>query len=258
MNRTSIVIASSLRRLRAGRAVLARSVPRAAVHGVACARPGGAAVSGAASSCTGTTARSLHALHRAVPALWRSRCFGAVRQPVPFGPGSANPSIERTYNGGWPCAAPAAVCAPLYAAHVERYAASQARMRCSSFCLCWRQRCAVARRCLALARTYGLSRVRGAVFFLRQRRAGSQAAAQRPHPLRSFLAHAPAVKHQRCRRPCFASRRDARHHRAGATGGPLRVAARHNPSIERTYNGGRPCAVLRASRAPLYAAHVER
>jgi hypothetical protein len=31
-----------------------------------------------------------------------------------------------------------------------------------------------------------------------------------------------------------------------------------NPSIERTYNGGRPCAVLRASRAPLYAAHVER
>jgi hypothetical protein len=31
-----------------------------------------------------------------------------------------------------------------------------------------------------------------------------------------------------------------------------------NPSIERTYNGRQPCAVLRASRAPLYAAHVER
>jgi hypothetical protein len=31
-----------------------------------------------------------------------------------------NPSIERTNNGGWPCAAPAAVCAPLFAAHVER------------------------------------------------------------------------------------------------------------------------------------------
>jgi hypothetical protein len=31
-----------------------------------------------------------------------------------------NTSIERTYNGGWPCAASAAVCAPLYAAHVER------------------------------------------------------------------------------------------------------------------------------------------
>jgi hypothetical protein len=36
------------------------------------------------------------------------------------------------------------------------------------------------------------------------------------------------------------------------------AGARHNTSIERTYNGGRPCAVLRASRAPLYAAHVER
>jgi hypothetical protein len=31
-----------------------------------------------------------------------------------------------------------------------------------------------------------------------------------------------------------------------------------NPSIERTYNGGRPCAASAASRAPLYAAHVER
>ena len=120
MSNTSNVIASSVHCLRAGRAVLASSVPRAAVHVVACARPGGAAVSGVASPRTASSARSLHALHRAVPALWRSRCFGAVRQPVPFGPGSANPSIERTYNGGWPCAAPAAVCAPLYAAHVER------------------------------------------------------------------------------------------------------------------------------------------
>jgi hypothetical protein len=31
-----------------------------------------------------------------------------------------------------------------------------------------------------------------------------------------------------------------------------------NPSIERTNNGGRQLAVLRASRAPLFAAHVER
>jgi hypothetical protein len=31
-----------------------------------------------------------------------------------------------------------------------------------------------------------------------------------------------------------------------------------NPSIERTYNGGRPRAASAASRAPLYAAHVER
>jgi hypothetical protein len=35
------------------------------------------------------------------------------------------------------------------------------------------------------------------------------------------------------------------------------AGARHNTSIERTYNGGQPCAALRASRAPLYAAHVE-
>jgi hypothetical protein len=33
---------------------------------------------------------------------------------------------------------------------------------------------------------------------------------------------------------------------------------RHNPSIERTNNGGQQWAVLRASRAPLFAAHVER
>jgi hypothetical protein len=31
----------------------------------------------------------------------------------------------------------------------------------------------------------------------------------------------------------------------------------HNPSIERTNNGGQQLAVLRASRAPLFAAHVE-
>jgi hypothetical protein len=33
---------------------------------------------------------------------------------------TANPSIERTNNGGRFCVAPAAVCAPLFAAHVER------------------------------------------------------------------------------------------------------------------------------------------
>jgi hypothetical protein len=33
---------------------------------------------------------------------------------------------------------------------------------------------------------------------------------------------------------------------------------RPNPSIERTNNGGQRCAVLRALRAPLFAAHVER
>jgi hypothetical protein len=45
---------------------------------------------------------------------------------------------------------------------------------------------------------------------------------------------------------------------SGRSGTRSCATARHNTSIERTYNGGRPCAVLRASRAPLYAAHVER
>jgi hypothetical protein len=54
----------------------------------------------------------------------------AQRQAKPPAMGSAarvpakqlrpNPSIERTNNGGRVCAAPAAVCAPLFAAHVER------------------------------------------------------------------------------------------------------------------------------------------
>jgi hypothetical protein len=45
----------------------------------------------------------------------RNRCAEREQNTV-----TANPSIERTYNGGRGCAAPAAVCAPLYAAHVER------------------------------------------------------------------------------------------------------------------------------------------
>jgi hypothetical protein len=44
----------------------------------------------------------------------------ALRQQAP------NPSIERTNNGGRACAASAAVCAPLFAAHVERYGAGLA------------------------------------------------------------------------------------------------------------------------------------
>jgi hypothetical protein len=44
---------------------------------------------------------------------------------------------------------------------------------------------------------------------------------------------------------------------ARATAGFTR-AVRPNPSIERTNNGWRACAVLRAVRGPLFAAHVER
>jgi hypothetical protein len=50
---------------------------------------------------------------------------------------------------------------------------------------------------------------------------------------------------------------------SAAGGGVRRRAAvvqllRPNPSIERTNNGGQQLAVLRALRAPLFAAHVER
>jgi hypothetical protein len=39
---------------------------------------------------------------------------------------------------------------------------------------------------------------------------------------------------------------------------PIGVRLKANPSIERTNNGGQQLAVLRALRAPLFAAHVER
>jgi hypothetical protein len=46
----------------------------------------------------------------------------------------------------------------------------------------------------------------------------------------------------------------SRNHRAGCEQNTVTA----NPSIEWTYNGGRPRAASAASRAPLYAAHVER
>jgi hypothetical protein len=55
-----------------------------------------------------------------------------------------------------------------------------------------------------------------------------------------------------------------RMHKLQASGCRNRCAEREqntvtaNPSIERTNNGGQQWAVLRASRAPLFAAHVER
>jgi hypothetical protein len=45
----------------------------------------------------------------------RNRCAEREQNTV-----TANPSIERTNNGGRFCAASAAVCTPLFAAHVER------------------------------------------------------------------------------------------------------------------------------------------
>jgi hypothetical protein len=76
-----------------------------------------------------------------------------------------NPSIERTPYG--------MLRMPPVAAHVERYAASWPRkVKSCSFCLPsaqgLRQRWAVARRSVVHARTRGPSRVRSAVFVLRE------------------------------------------------------------------------------------------
>jgi hypothetical protein len=166
-----------------------------------------------------------------------------------------NPSIERTPYG--------MLRMPPVAAHVERYAASWPRkVKSCSFCLPsaqgLRQRWAVARRSVVHARTRGPSRVRSAVFVLRQRRALSEAAVQRAGRLHPFFAGASAFKQPRCRPSFFASWREAWARCASATIAPPSLWARHNPSIERTNNGGRRLAVLRASRAPLFAAHVER
>jgi hypothetical protein len=74
------------------------------------------------------------------------------------------------------------------------------------------------------------------------------------HP---FFADASAFKQPRCRPSFFAGRRDAWARCAGATIA-LPLWARHNPSIERTNNGGRFCAASAAVCGPLFAAHVER
>jgi hypothetical protein len=64
--------------------------------------------------------RTQNALRCAGPELWVSTSAGAMRRAGASGPGSHNPSIERTNNGGRGCAALRASRAPLFAAHVER------------------------------------------------------------------------------------------------------------------------------------------
>jgi hypothetical protein len=64
--------------------------------------------------------RSQNALRCASSRLFASRCAGASRLFGVSGPGSHNPSIERTNNGGRFCSASAAMRGPLFAAHVER------------------------------------------------------------------------------------------------------------------------------------------
>jgi hypothetical protein len=54
-------------------------------------------------------------MHKLQASGCRNRCAEREQNTV-----TANPSIERTNNGGRFCAAPAAVCAPLFAAHVQR------------------------------------------------------------------------------------------------------------------------------------------
>jgi hypothetical protein len=64
--------------------------------------------------------RSQNALRCASSRPFASRCAGASRLSGVSGPGSHNPSIERTTNGGRACAVWRAVRGPLFAAHVER------------------------------------------------------------------------------------------------------------------------------------------
>jgi hypothetical protein len=64
--------------------------------------------------------RTQNALRCALPKPFASSRASASRLSGVSGPGSHNPSIERTNNGGQQLAALRASCAPLFAAHVER------------------------------------------------------------------------------------------------------------------------------------------
>jgi hypothetical protein len=98
---------AALRRLH--RPVLARTQRRSAT----------AAQRWACASSRGFT-RSQNALRCAPSRPWASSRAGASRLSGVSRPGSHNPSIERTNNGWRACAVWRAVCAPLFAAHVER------------------------------------------------------------------------------------------------------------------------------------------
>ncbi len=111
--------------------VLAWHGSRPFCAGSADAARGAAAVwagrsSGVAPECAAprmnTSARSLSARLLSSPAAWESTGGGASREPGLSKPGSHNTSIERTNTGGQQCAASSAVSAPVFAAHVERYA----------------------------------------------------------------------------------------------------------------------------------------
>jgi hypothetical protein len=216
----------------------------------------------------------------------------------------ANPSIERTNNGGRGCAALPVLRAPLFAAHVERYASAAVRcfsnvrlvrglrarsevpraLRMSSALsvparvaprlvrsevlfanasACsevqatqtTRRECVLREPCLACTPRRGsisaLRCLHRPVLARTQRR--STTAAQR-WACASGLGFTRSQNALRCApsRPFASSCAGAS--RLSGVSGP----GSHNPSIERTNNGGRACAVLRAVRAPLFAAHVER
>jgi hypothetical protein len=215
-----------------------------------------------------------------------------------------NTSIERTYNGGWPCAASAAVCAPLYAAHVERYAS--AAVRCFSnvgLVRGLRAQSAVPRALRMSATLSALGQfapclARSAVLFAQASACSQVQATQTPRrecvlcepslactPRRGRGAllrrlHVPVLARTNRRSAMAAPRWACANSRsftrtqnalrcappkpfASSRAGASRLSSvsapgSHNPSIERTNNGGRQLAVLRAVHAPLFAAHVER
>jgi hypothetical protein len=209
-----------------------------------------------------TCARSLNALRSAPRAPFASRSASASRLSGVSGPGSNNTSIERTNNGGRFCAASAAVCAPLFAAHVERYASAQpasqfacvlraAGLRAESS----RQRVAAQMNLRAPCSLASRSQQSGALAcasFLSLRgsrgsgRNGGRGSrhAQSPAALNALHPSTPALV------------------RSGCGSGTCHKSAfnpgSHNTSIERTNNGGQRLSASAAWSAPLFAAHVER
>jgi hypothetical protein len=215
-----------------------------------------------------------------------------------------NPSIERTNNGGRGCAASAAVCAPLFAAHVERYAS--AAVRCYSNVGLFgglRARSEVPRAlrmssALSVLGRFAPRLMRSAVLFAHAGSCSQVRATQTPRrecvlrerslvctPRRGRSAalrclHRPVLARTQRRSATAAQRWACASERgftrsqnalrcassrpwASSRGGASRLSGvsgpgSHNPSIERTNNGGQRLAVLRASLAPLFAAHVER
>jgi hypothetical protein len=207
---------------------------------------------------------------RAVPAAQGERRAGAERPAVSstaavrvctvgraapqclFGPGSHNQSVERTNNGGPRLAVSPAVRAPLFAAHLQRYASALAAP-----CFVWR----LVRQPV---RTGGL--VLGAAVPRQGHRAwlrsffasGASRCAGRERGVRAVPA-AQGERRAGAERPAVSSAAAVPVCTVGPTAPQCLLGpGSHNQSVERTNNGGPRLAVAPAVRAPLFAAHLQR